>query len=50
MESWESVSGQLGLAYEYVEAPLDEIIIKLNRGELDVALGEDRRVIRARAS
>jgi polar amino acid transport system substrate-binding protein len=40
VDLWEAVAGELGLAYEYVEAPLDEIIGKLNRGELDLALGE----------
>jgi polar amino acid transport system substrate-binding protein len=40
VELWERVSGQLGLAYEYVEMPLGEMIEKLHRGELDVALGE----------
>jgi polar amino acid transport system substrate-binding protein len=40
VELWEAVAGQLGLAYEYVETPLDELIGKLHRGELDVALGE----------
>ncbi len=40
VDLWEAVSGELGLAYEYVEVPLDEIIEKLNHGELDVALGE----------
>lgn len=40
VDLWEAVSGELGLAYEYVEVPLDEMIEKLNRGELDVALGE----------
>ena len=40
VDLWESVAGQLGLAYEYVEVPLDELIAKLERGEVDVALGE----------
>ncbi len=40
VDLWESVSGELGLAYEYVEAPLEEMIVKLNHGELDAALGE----------
>jgi len=40
VDLWENVSNENGLPYEYVEVPLDEIIFKLNRGELDIALGE----------
>jgi polar amino acid transport system substrate-binding protein len=40
VDLWEAVAGELGLAYEYVELPLDKMIEKLSRGELDLALGE----------
>lgn len=40
VELWETIAGQLGLPYEYVETPLDEIIQELHAGKLDLALGE----------
>ena len=40
VDLWEVVSGELGLSYEYVETPIEDMVVKLNHGELDVALGE----------
>jgi ABC-type amino acid transport substrate-binding protein len=40
VDLWESASSRLGVAYEYVETPLAEVIPRLHRGELDLALGE----------
>lgn len=40
VDLWENVSNETGLAYEYVEVSLPEVVPKLSSGELDLALGE----------
>jgi len=39
VELWEEVSAKAQVDYTYVETPLDQIIGKLSRGEIDLAVG-----------
>ena len=40
VDLWEKVSSENSYSYEYLEVPMPDIITKLSRGELDLALGE----------
>lgn len=38
IELWEQIAGQLGLAYKYVEVPLEDVYEKLHAGTCDLSL------------
>lgn len=40
VDLWEEVSRKLKLDYEYVETPLDDVVMALHDGKIDVSLGE----------
>lgn len=40
VDLWEEISRELDMDFEYVEVPLEELVAKLHRGELDLSVGE----------
>lgn len=40
VDLWEEVSRKLKLDYEYVEVSLDDVVLALHKGEVDISLGE----------
>jgi len=40
VDLWERVAQQLDIQFEYVEAPIDDVLQRLNHGDLDLAVAE----------